>query len=351
MSDTGLWVSPREANILITGRCNLKCRHCSVSSFGRSTFDLPLAAWIDILDELAVNKVLRVTVSGGEPMARPDFPELIEAINARPLRVSVNTNATLVSKPAVSAMKALGPRLDTVMISLDGSDEKGHDMQRGTGAFRSMVTGIGLLAERHIPFGFYCTVTSLNVDSLISIAKLAESLGGQWIKFNNFLYAGPVLEGTMIPEEDRFLKAANELEAYAAGTCFPVHGTLLEMRQKARMLTDGKLQPLGGKAYMCGGGTSKIAVFPDGSVTPCDHLPMYILGNLTGASLRDILHSPQMTAFTDFISQPRANCSACSNCEFLQTCSGGCPVESLLQGHDPGFDRHSCLKLALKGQV
>jgi len=350
LSEKEFWVPPREANILITGRCNLKCRHCSVSSFGRSKDDLPLNAWSRILDELVSNKLVRVTVSGGEPMARPDFSEFITALASRPLRVAVNTNATMVSESAVTSLKKLESRLETVMVSIDGSNEKTHDSQRGTGAFRAMQEGVRSLRERGIPFGFYCTVTSLNVDDLSAVVRLAESLGGQWIKFNSFLYAGPELESSLIPEENHFRRAVDELETISAKANIPVRGTLLDMRRMVRKHRAGKLKPLGGKAYICGGGSSKIAVFPDGSVTPCDHLPEYILGNLTRSSLRSILHSPKMKAFAEFVSQPRANRSTCAACEFLDVCSGGCPVEALLQGQNPGFDRHSCLKLALKGQ-
>ena len=351
MSEKEFWVPPREANILITGKCNLKCRHCSVSSYGKPVDDLPLSTWTEILDQLVSYRLLKVTVSGGEPMARPDFPEFLTALASRPLRVSVNTNATMISKVALAALQKLGPRLETVMVSLDGSDDKIHDSQRGAGAFRALNNGVRLLRNGAIPFGFYCTVTSVNVNNLVGIAKLAEALGGSWIKFNSFLYAGPDLEHSMIPDVNLFREAVGQLESYSGNSNFAVLGTLLEMRSRVRKLEMGRLSPCIKGAYTCGGGTLKIAIFPDGTVTPCDHLPEYKLGNLLTYSLWAILHSSEMKTFTSFLSQPRENCPKCVNCDLLSLCPGGCPVEAILRGDNPGFDRHSCLKEALKGET
>ncbi len=342
------WVSPREASILITGRCNLKCRHCSVTSHGNLSEDLTLPEWEKILDELQRSKVLKLTITGGEPMAREDFTDFIRAVHRRLFRFSVNTNGTLIKPAIIETLKECSSRLNEFMISLDGPDMRTVDSQRGEGVFEKLVLGVKMLRMAKMPFGFYCTVTSLNINRLAETAEFALSLGADWIKFNNFVLAGPGLSRQLIPGRKAMSKAASELEEFDRKTPGFVQGTILDMRARARDYLAGKLKKMPDRAYACGGGRGKITVFPDGSVTPCDHLPGYVLGNITENSLHDILTGSKMDEFTSYLNRNRSDNPECAECRFLSYCTGGCPVESLSSGECIGKDRLSCLKLAVE---
>ncbi|PIE52522.1 hypothetical protein CSA37_04615 [Candidatus Fermentibacteria bacterium] len=343
------WVSPREANILITGRCNLTCRHCSVNSHGALRRDLPLSAWIEILDKLVSNKLIKLTVTGGEPLARPDFTDFIKEIAARPFRFSINTNATLITPSVIETVVKTSAHLNEFMISLDGPDQETVDAQRGRGVFGKLVTGVGKLRAAGLPFGFYCTVTSLNAHRLHQTAQLARALGGEWIKFNSFLLAGPGLNEAMIPSREQLEVSVAGLEAMKASHGSFIQGTVLDMRERACKFLRNEIPESSDRAYRCGGGTGRISVFPDGSVTPCDHLPEIILGNLaSGESLQSILQGPAMKKFSTFLQRTRSSNPECSSCRYLPWCSGGCPVEGISAAAGTGKDRSSCLKLALE---
>lgn len=341
------WVSPLEANLLITGKCNLKCKHCSVSSHGDLINDLPLSEWAKILDELRDSKVIKLTITGGEPMARPDFIQFLNEVYSRPFRFSINTNATLITPEIIEALKKYSGRLNEIMISLDGPDEATIDKQRGKGVYKNLIKGVNLLAETNIPFGFYCTTTSINVHKLNETAALALSLKGDWIKFNNFLYAGPLLNNKMIPLQKDVNKAADKLSVLAQKYPNRILGTLLQMRETALKYTTNQLEKSKNQAYSCGAGIAKIAVFPDGRVTPCDHLPSLTLGYITENSLEKIIKGKEMQKFTEFMNQKRSDYEECKGCKYLEFCSGGCPVEALEANKKIGMDRHSCIKQVL----
>lgn len=343
------WVSPREASLLITGRCNLRCRHCSVTSHGALSDGLSLNKWENILDELQRSKILKLTITGGEPMARTDFTQFIRAVRKRPFRFAVNTNATLLTPAIVEAVKDCSSRLNEFMISLDGPDAETVDSQRGEGVFEKMVLGVKMLKMAKIPFGFYCTVTSLNIHKLAETANFAMSLGGNWIKFNHFVLAGPGLQKEMIPMKKAVYLAASELEQMSLKHPGFIQGTILDMQARARDYLAGKLEKQPGRAYACGGGRAKVSIFPDGSVTPCDHLPEFVLGNITEKSLQEILTGSKMDEFTSFLNRKRSENPECSECTLLNYCTGGCPVEALNLDEGIGKDRLSCLKLALQG--
>ncbi len=345
--NTPYWVSPREANLLVTGKCNLRCRHCSVTSYGGLNTDLPLPAWKKILDELQRSKLLKLTITGGEPLARPDFPEFLGEVYKRPFRFSINTNGTLITPLIIETIRKYSSRFNEFMVSLDGPDKETVDSQRGADVFEELVTGVEKLRNAEIPFGFYCTTTSLNVDRVVETAEFALSLGAQWIKFNNFLLAGPELNSDMVPEQAKVNKAAEELSILAVKYPGRIEGTLLDMRTRMLKHKKGELHKEKDRAYSCGGGVGKIAVFPDGRVTPCDHLPDLTLGNITRQSLEEILTGREMRKFTEFMNQKRSDYAECSNCEYIEFCTGGCPVEPLNMKRDIGLDKHSCLKRAL----
>jgi radical SAM protein with 4Fe4S-binding SPASM domain len=119
------------------------------------------------------------------------------------------------------------------------------------------------------------------------------------------------------------------------------------MRARILKYRRGELRKTEDRAYSCGGGKGKIAIFPDGRVTPCDHLPDLTLGDITRQSLEDILTGKEMENFTEFMNQKRSDYPECSDCKYLEFCTGGCPVEPLNMKEEIGIDRHSCLKRAL----
>ncbi len=343
MSDAPYWVSPREANLLITGRCNLRCRHCSVLSHGPLKEDLPLSDWERILDELARNKLIKLTLTGGEPLVREDFPEFLNAVAERPFRFSVNTNGTLITPGVIESLVKHRGRLNDVMVSLDGPDAETVDSQRGEGVFEKLILGVKKLRTAGLPFGFYCTVTSLNVDRLVETADLAMRTGAGWIKFNNMVIAGPSLVNSISADIPSMRHAAEQLEEINRRKPGYVTGSILWLRERAFLLKENKIVSRERGAFSCGGGKEKIAVLPDGTVTPCDHLPQLGLGNLLEMNLEKILTGDRMTGFSVFVNGDKNQYSDCSSCELIQFCTGGCPIEALLYG--PGVaHRISCLK-------
>jgi len=321
-----LFVAPFEANILITGRCNLACRHCGVLSQGSLASDLPVAGWTRILDRLVEAKLFTLTITGGEPLARKDFPEILREIQERPFRFGLNTNAILADDSVAVLLAGAKRRLNSVMVSLDGGSPEVHDALRGHGAFAAAMAGIKALQRKQIPICFYCTVTGLNARHLEETAELALSLGG-WIRFNLFLDAGPYTDSALNPDSEDVRTAATtvlELDERYPGK---IIGALLEMARLGRSLAAGEGRRFGPESGPpCGGGRSKIAVMPDGWVVPCDHLPKVRLGNLLRNSLEEILTGAATADFMETFAVRRRTMERCEDCHVSGYCPGTCPA-------------------------
>ena len=64
----------------ITGKCNFSCRHCLISAPGAHLPQLPLRDCLHIVEEIASCGITRVDLTGGEPLVRGDFEEIVKAL-------------------------------------------------------------------------------------------------------------------------------------------------------------------------------------------------------------------------------------------------------------------------------
>ena len=119
----------RDLRISVMDRCNFRCPYCMpehkynekfkfLSSKERLGFD-EIVRLASLFTQLGVTK-LRIT--GGEPLLRPDLPELIGDLTMLPGvdDIALTTNGVLLAQRA-SALKAAG--LNRVTVSLDTLDD------------------------------------------------------------------------------------------------------------------------------------------------------------------------------------------------------------------------------------
>jgi radical SAM protein with 4Fe4S-binding SPASM domain len=342
-----LFVPPREANILVTSKCNLKCRHCSVTSHGRLEGDLSLAQWCRILDHLAENKLLKLVITGGEPFARPDFNRLLQEILKRPFRIDINTNGTLLDKDNVKLLSNAQKRLDYFMIGLDGADEETVDDLRGKGVYKALMKGIENVQRSSVPFGFYCTVHPGNYNQVLEIARMVSRMN-TWIKFNPLIASGPGIAQEMFLSAGQLRTASKQAMQAAQLDGVDVSGVVLTVGELIERSSKKSGGPGVEKPRLhCGGLSSKISIFPNGDVTPCDHLPAYRVGNILEAPLRSILESDRAKEFRTFLNTSLDDVEECASCPYRGICLGGCPVIPLREDIDLDRDPFTCLRLIL----
>lgn len=142
----------REVNYLrvsVIDRCNLRCHFCMPLHGLQFYSDNELLSFDDIIFTLQTASKLgidRIRLTGGEPLLRPNLPDLITRIKAETgvQQVSMTTNALLLAKHA-DALVASG--LDWINISLESLDpETYHDITR-FGVLDSVWEGIRRISE------------------------------------------------------------------------------------------------------------------------------------------------------------------------------------------------------------
>ncbi|MCS7031752.1 MAG: GTP 3',8-cyclase MoaA [Gloeomargarita sp. SKYG116] len=109
----------RKLRLSLTDRCNLRCRYCMPpdAEFLSSDRYLQPNEYRDIVAELAELGIQQVRLTGGEPLLRREFPEIVTALATIPtIELSLTTNGLLL-EPHLSLLKNAG--IHKLNISLD----------------------------------------------------------------------------------------------------------------------------------------------------------------------------------------------------------------------------------------
>ncbi len=189
----------------MTRRCNLRCIHCYAHARAQADDDeLTTAEGRALLDDLAAFGVPVVLFSGGEPLLRPDLPELASYAVTRGMRAVISTNGTRIDAATARTLKTIG--LSYVGISLDGMEEVNDRFRAVPGAFRAALEGIRHCQEAGIKVGLRFTINRHNVGEIPAVFRLIEEMDIPRVCFYHLVYAGrgsALVDQDLSPEETR----------------------------------------------------------------------------------------------------------------------------------------------------
>jgi len=182
----------------MTRRCNLRCVHCYSQSQNKIyAGELTTQEGKALIDDLAVFSCPVILFSGGEPLMRPDLPELVRHATNRGIRAVISTNGTLITNDFAKTFKEFG--LSYVGVSLDGLRET-HDHFRGVaGAFDEAMKGIRTCLAEGIKVGIRFTINRRNAADIPAIFDLIEAEDIPRACFYHLVYTG---RGSKLIEED-----------------------------------------------------------------------------------------------------------------------------------------------------
>jgi SynChlorMet cassette radical SAM/SPASM protein ScmE len=324
--------APISVFVALTYLCNMKCKHCAVYSEEATYMDLETESWLDLFRELVDLKVFRLRLSGGEPFMRKDIWRLLDAIDTLPMRLSINTNATLIDARAAKRLRGYR-KVDEVMVSLDGSCPETHDRLRGGGTFAQVFSGVERLVEQELPVTFYCTVNRYNFRDLDGIAALARAMGGRPVKFNDLLPEGRGLAyyRELALGREAWQEALAILRDLRQVYGWTISGTILDQGEMYDAMKGIRVGDAGcsvsNPLHGCGALIHECAVRPDGWITPCDRLPGLKAGHIHERRLGEIWRSSQL--FDSFRKRREVLLSEldeCRGCQYQSACTGGCPA-------------------------
>lgn len=345
---------PRVVHLDVTSRCNLRCAYCSFfSSPSEVGVDLPTEEYLGFFRELRELRVMKVVISGGEPLLRRDLPELLAGVVDGRMRFSLNSNGVLMTEAAAKMLADTG-RCDGVQISVDGSRAEVHDCFRGKGSFRKAVRAVEMLKAHGVPVTVRMTLHRRNVDELEAAAAFfLEALGLPSFSTNAAGYMGMCAATAAdiqltAAERLRVMKVMERLEERYPGRIAALAGPLAEWRTWRRWHQDGAeghRDGRGGTLQGCGGVFSSVAVRADGVMVPCSLLPHIELGRINRDDLGVVWRThPELERLRARRTIPLRMFGGCRDCRYVDFCTGGCPALAYNRtGNDAVPEPSACL--------
>jgi SynChlorMet cassette radical SAM/SPASM protein ScmE len=332
--------TPREVNVDITSRCNLRCRYCYFfEQPDQPTTELATAEWCRFFDECGDAKVMRVVLAGGEPFIREDLPLLLDSIVRNHMRYAVLSNGGLITDSIAGTLARSG-RCDYVQVSIDGSRAAVHDSMRGTGSFDAALRGLRTLQRHGVDVTARVTIHRRNVEDLESIAHLLlDDLGLSSFGTNSAGYLGTCRKNpreVVLDHSDRqrAMETLVPLERRYPGRITADAGPLADAHRWRRMLTHLEHNAVGGydggRLSGCGCVFSSLAVRADGVYVPCCMMASMEMGRVGRDRLVDVWrNSPVLSRLRNRPNISLADFGFCRDCPYIPYCTGNCPALAL----------------------
>jgi radical SAM protein with 4Fe4S-binding SPASM domain len=295
---------PISVSFELTYRCNQKCLFCYQPSPHSSKGEMGTEKVKDVLRQLAREGTLFLSLTGGEPLARPDFWEIARYAGSLKFALTLQTNGTLIDSSAAEKLREIG--FFQAHISLLGATKATHDKLAGMdGAFRRARMAVGLLKEKGITVLTKTTIVKENAGELGEIQAIAEELG-----------ATPVFSHTVFP---------------GGGFCeIPLKHRISDddMRSAVRFLLEGEESSAGSDIErdsdgpVCFAGRTEACITPTGLVQPCVGFFMPV-GDLNERTFREIwTSSERLNEFRELKVSSYGGCGECGLLSLCQVCPG-----------------------------
>ena len=324
----------------MTRACPLACRHCRAEAISeRSPAELSTAEGLALLDGILEfgRPFPHVVLTGGDPLRRPDLLELVRAATARGIGVSLAPSASEdLSAEAVRALAAAG--IQSVSLSLDGSDAARHDAFRGVpGTFEATLRAAERVRGAGLPLQLNTLVTSDTADDLPAIHAVLREL--DVMRWSLFFLIG-VGRGAELREVTpaRSEQLFRWLLDVAATSPFPIKTTeamhyrrvAITRMERAGLDRDAIARSSVGRGFGVRDGNGIVFVAFDGTVHPSGFLPIPC-GNVRSTPLAETYRShPLFVALRD----ARRLKGKCGRCPFAVVC-GGSRARAFARTGDP----------------
>jgi radical SAM protein with 4Fe4S-binding SPASM domain len=302
----------------ITAECNLKCLHCVVSADKKQQSELSTQEGLGLINEWRSMGVRDITFSGGEPLIRKDFFDLVHATKKQNFTIGLATNGTLITPSVAGELKKLQVN---IQVSLDGSNADIYGKFRGSKkAFDQAIKGIEVLLSAGHDITIGTVISKHNIDDIPEMLKLVESYGIKYFRLIPFIPCGRGKENSTLELAPEKVK---EVSAYLIEERRkrPFEITTLEFEHTFNVPPPDNIDP--SQPSECGGALHYCTVTPIGEVLPCHYFEGVSADNVKEQSFSQIWKRSRFLNY--FRSLRICDISGyCRQCEWLSVCRGGC---------------------------
>jgi pyrroloquinoline quinone biosynthesis protein E len=323
MLDPGTMLPPPAGMLAeLTHRCPLGCPYCSNPlALDPKSSELDTATWVRVMQEAARLGVLHVHLSGGEPAARLDLPEITRGAHDAGLYTNLITSGVGVTPQKLDTLKQAG--LDHIQISMQDFDEANADRIAGyKGAYKRKRALAGEVVARGFPLTINAVIHRANIENIGALVEMALAMQAGRVEIAHAQYYGWALKNraTLMPSREQVDRAVAEVEQ-------------LRAKYRGQIVIDAIVPDYYArfpKPCMGGWARRSLNVTPSGRVLPChaaEVIPGLEFWSVRDHSLEDVWrNSPAFNAFRGdhWMREP------CRSCARRDEDFGGCRCQAFL---------------------
>lgn len=304
----------------LTHRCPLQCPYCSNPvELERANTELTTEEWCHVMRQAGEMGILQLHLSGGEPTARRDLEEILEAAVKAGLYTNLITAGVLLTQERLQKLADIG--LDHVQLSIQDVDPENADRigaYKGGAKKKHEVTK--WVREAGLPLTINAPLHRQNIENLPAIIDYAVDVGAGRLEVAHIQYYAWALmnRAALMPTREAFMKTAEIVKE-------------AKERLKGILVIDFVLPDYYAtypKPCMGGWATGIMNVTPSGRALPChasESIPGLEFDNVRDKPLRDIWLTGgafQQFRGTDWMKEP------CKSCDRREIDFGGCRCQA-----------------------
>ena len=282
----------------LTNECNLACAFCYRDP--TRTDRLSLDQVKTVMERLPVRSV---NLGTGENGMHPDFKAILAYLRTRPVKLTVTSNGHSVEVLEDSELRAF----HDIEFSLDYPTEEEQDAQRGHGNWELIQQQANRCVRLGVPVTIVAVMMKSNHLRLADVARVAKKFDAP-LRVNVYQAVRSDIYALSYEEYwEGFRRLFEETDVIAIG--------------EPLVRAMAGLPPLRG-----GCGVSTVRVTPRATTQPCVYWPG------PGEPLSELISERLDILDSAPFEQARTIPEACRDCEFRESCHGGCAGRRRLQG-------------------
>lgn len=293
--------------IEITQTCNMKCLHCYEGEIHKSKNNvLDLKAWKNVIDQLAIQKIKRLIVIGGEPGCHKNLLDILEYTSKFDFKTVLFTNASLLSKELI---QHIVENKIIVKVSVYGHSAEIHDrITTVPGSFDKLVVAVNDLVKKGVYVEAAIIIMKENQDYLYQIVNFVKKIGMHYKKYD-------VIREVFGGKQSKHIPTNKELINRVSLTRPNFHIT-------KKTFLNNQIR------NTCWYG--KISILENGDVVPCEFERTIVYGNICNNSIAEILNSASTKTYWFF---DISKINICKDCEYRFACKDCRPLGKAVCGN------------------
>jgi len=242
----------------------------------------------------------------GESWLHPQFPQIVEYLAERNIKMSMASNGHSLSEMPASLLR----QFHDVEVSIDYATPQGQDAFRGGGNWACVMAAIERCHVHDVEVTILTTLMNTNFDQMDGLVDIAGDAGTN-LRVNVYQ---PVGQDDFLLSYEQFWEGYRRL--FDAGRLLSTSEPIVNAMLKLDSLTGSPC------------GRQSIRFTPRRYITPCVYWPHpeLTLDNLPDLTAEEILASEQFV-------RSRLVPDACRECPHVSSCGGGCASRRALLGN------------------